>query len=79
MLLLGLGLVLLALKYWQIGVVAEWTWWAVLTPFPLAVVWWTLADYFGYTKKKVLQRELARKQARIDKHRAAMSPGRPRR
>lgn len=69
MLLLGLGIILLALKYLEIGPVAEWSWWWVLSPFAGAVVWWTWADWTGYTKRKAVERENARKQERIDKSR----------
>jgi small Trp-rich protein len=72
MLFLGLGLVLLALKYLEIGAVAAWPWWVVLAPFGLAVAWWAWADWSGYTKKKAVERENARKKARIDKSREAM-------
>ena len=75
MLFLGLGIVLLALKYLEMGPVAGWPWWAVLAPFGLAAAWWAWADWSGYTKKKVVERENARKQARIDKSRAAMGMG----
>jgi small Trp-rich protein len=79
MLFLGLGLVLLALKYFQIGAVAEWDWWWVLSPFGMAVVWWTLADYFGYSKIKAVKKEYARRQKRIEKHRAGLGMTRGRR
>jgi small Trp-rich protein len=72
MYLLGLGLVLLAMKYLEVGPVAAWEWWWVLTPFGLAVVWWAWADWSGYTKKKVVEKENARRQARIDKSRASL-------
>ena len=72
MLFLGLGIVLLALKYLEIGPVATWAWWVVLAPFGLAMAWWAWADWSGYTKKKAIQKENARKQARIDKSREAM-------
>jgi small Trp-rich protein len=75
MLFLGLGLVLLALKYLEIGPVAAWSWWWVLSPFALAVVWWTWADMSGYTKRKAVERENARKQARIDKNREQLGLG----
>jgi small Trp-rich protein len=67
MYLLGIGIVLLVLKYLEIGPVATWSWWIVLSPFALAVAWWTWADMSGYTKRKVVERENARRQARIDK------------
>ena len=72
MYLLGLGVVLLALKYLEIGPVAVWSWWVVLAPFALAMAWWAWADSTGYTKRKVVEREERRKQARIDKSRDAM-------
>jgi small Trp-rich protein len=72
MLFLGLGIILLALKYLEIGSVAAWDWWVVLAPFGLAFVWWTLADYFGVSKRRAVKRDEARKQKRIEKSRAAM-------
>jgi small Trp-rich protein len=75
MLFLGLGLLLLALKYLEVGQVATWEWWVVLSPFGLAVAWWAWADWSGYTKKKAVDRENARKKARIDKSREALGMG----
>ena len=75
MLFLGLGIVLLLLKYLEVGVVANWSWYLVLSPFVLAVAWWTWADWSGYTKRKAIARENARKQARIDKNRADLGLG----
>jgi small Trp-rich protein len=72
MLFLGIGLVLLALKYFEIDPVAAWSWWAVLSPFALAVAWWSWADWSGYTKRRAMDRENARKQARLDKQREAI-------
>ena len=69
---LGLGLVFLALKYLEIGPVATLAWWWVLSPFGLAVLWWTWADASGYTKKKAMERENARRQDRIDRNHVAM-------
>jgi small Trp-rich protein len=36
------------------------------------VVWWTWADWSGYTKRKAVEKENARKQARIDKSKEAI-------
>ena len=69
---LGLGVVLLALKYLEIRPVALWSWWTVLAPFALAVAWWAWADATGYTKRKAVEREARRTKARIDKSRSAM-------
>ena len=68
----GLGVVLMLLKYLEIAPVVNWSWWAVLAPFGIASAWWAWADSTGWTKKKAMQREDARRQARIDKNREAI-------
>lgn len=72
MLFLGVGILLVALKYLEIGPVAAWSWWVVLAPFGLAVAWWSWADWSGYTKRKAVSRENDKRQARVDKSRQAM-------
>ena len=72
MLFLGLGIILLAMKYLEFGPVAAWSWWVVLSPFGLAVAWWTWADWSGYTKRKAVERENAKRQARIDKSKESL-------
>ncbi|MEO7242474.1 MAG: TIGR04438 family Trp-rich protein [Variovorax sp.] len=67
---LGLGILALALKYFEIGVVATWSWWLVLLPFALAAVWWQFADSSGYTKRKQMEKEQARHDERIERHRS---------
>ena len=75
MYLLVVGIILLVMKYLEIGPGAERSWWVVLSPFALAVLWWTWADWSGYTKRKAVERENARKQARIDKSREQLGLG----
>lgn len=72
MLFLLLGIVLLVMWYAEIDPVAAWSWYVVLAPFGLAVLWWWWADATGYTKKKAVEKENAKKAARIEKSRAAM-------
>ena len=72
MLFVGLGLVLLVLKFMEIGPVAMWDWWIVLSPWAMAVAWWAWADSTGYTKRKEMEREDARRDARIERSREAM-------
>ncbi len=72
MYLLLMGVLGLVLKYLEIGPVASWSWWLVLTPFALAVAWWAWADASGYTKRKEVEKMDERKQKRIDKQRIAM-------
>ena len=69
---LGLGLLGIALKLLEVGVVATWSWWVVLSPFALAVAWWAWADASGYTKRKVIEKENARRQERIDRQRSRL-------
>ena len=69
---LGLGLLLVVLKLQELTVVATWPWWGVLTPFGLAAAWWSWADYSGYTKRKVVERENQRAKARVDRQRQSM-------
>ena len=69
---LGLGVVLLLLKYLGIGPLADWSWWWVLSPFALAVVWWAWADASGYTKRKAMEIEEKRLQDRRDRTKSAL-------
>jgi small Trp-rich protein len=68
----GLGILLLALKYLEVDPVAAWSWVAVLSPFGIAIAWWAWADSSGWTKRKAMQRENEKKQARIDKNRESL-------
>ena len=81
MYLLGLGIVLLLLKYLEIGPVATWGWLWVLSPFALAALWWVWADATGYTKKKAVERMDKKKQERRDRQKEArgLSPVKKRR
>ena len=72
MLFLLLGLLGVALKYLEVGMVAGWSWWIVLSPFAMAVAWWAWADSSGYTKRRVIEREDRRKQDRIDRQKTNM-------
>ena len=76
MILLGLGIVLLALKYFEVAPVAAWSCWLVLLPFALTVAWWAWADASGYTRRKAIEREERRRSDRIERQREAMGQGR---
>ena len=75
MYLLIIGIALVLLKYLEIGPVATWTWWWILTPFALTVLWWAWADATGYTKRRVMDRIDQRKQDRLNKQKAALGMG----
>ena len=57
------------LKYLEIAPVAALSWLWVLSPFAMAMAWWSWADASGYTQKRAMERELARKNARIARNR----------
>lgn len=69
---LGLGVVLLLMKYMEVAPVAAWSWLVVLAPFALAVAWWAIADATGYSKKKEMDKMEKRKNDRLAKNRNAM-------
>lgn len=72
MYLLVLGVVMLLLKYLEIGPVAKLDWWQVFIPFGLATLWWGWADWSGYTKRRAMQQMEKRKASRIEKSREAL-------
>lgn len=80
MYLLGLGIVLLLMKYLEVDPVAAWSWWVVLAPFALAVAWWFWADTTGYTKRKAMEKMDQKKKDRIEKQREqlGLKPGKRR-
>jgi small Trp-rich protein len=69
---LGLGLLLLFMKFMELGPVANLSWLVVLAPFGFAALWWWWADSTGYTKKKAMEREDDKRQARIDRTKEAI-------
>jgi small Trp-rich protein len=76
---LGAGVILLLLKYLEIGPVGQWDWakdwYWFAAPFVLAVVWWAWADASGYTKKKAMDKMDKRKANRLEKNREALGLG----
>lgn len=69
------GLVALVWNYWRIGFVGDMSWWWALSPFVMAVAWWTWADSSGYTKRKEMEKMDAKKKERIDRHKEALGLG----
>ena len=62
-----LGIFLLLMKSLAFAPVVSWSWWLVLLPFLLAVLWWAWADWSGYTKRSVVKKIELRKQKRNHK------------
>ncbi|MCD2456562.1 TIGR04438 family Trp-rich protein, partial [Staphylococcus aureus] len=50
------GLLLVLLKWAEFGVEASSSWWAVLAPFGVPVLWWAWADASGYTKRQQMRK-----------------------
>lgn len=67
-----MGIAALVMKYLELGPVAALPWWAVLSPFGMAVVWWAWADSSGYSKRVEIELMEKRKQERIDRQRKQM-------
>lgn len=80
MYLLVIAVVLTALKYLEIGPVANMDWMWILGVYGLTIVWWAWADKTGYTKRKAMEKMEQRKQDRINKNKEAMgiAPRKPR-
>lgn len=72
MFLLIAGVALTIWNYLRIGLVADSSWWWVLSPFLMAMAWWAWADATGYTKRKQMEKMDKKKQERIDKQREAL-------
>ena len=70
-----IGIATLLMKYLEFGPVATWSWWVVLSPFAMAVVWWAWADKSGYTKRVEMDKMEKRKKDRIERQREAMGMG----
>jgi small Trp-rich protein len=73
------GVILLLLKFLEIGPVGQWDWadkwWVFAAPFALAVVWWAWADASGYSKRREMDKMEQRKKDRLAKNREALGIG----
>lgn len=50
-----LGILFVGMKLLEVGPPVEWSWWQVLVPFPLAVIWWTWSDKTGLTQRRAMK------------------------
>lgn len=67
MFFLAIGVLAVLLKSLGVEPVASSSWFLVLLPFVLAVIWWAWADGTGYTQRKAMQRMDEKKAARREK------------
>jgi small Trp-rich protein len=64
-----IGCLLLALKMGEVDPVAAWSWWIILAPFGLAVLWWAFSDSMGLTQAREIRKMEDRK---VERRRRAM-------
>ena len=76
MYLLGLGLLVLVLRWQAVGPFADLSWWWVAAPFVAAALWWQWADASGYTKRRAMERDEQRKDERRERQREALGRSR---
>lgn len=64
MLFVFLALLYLLLKFLDVAWLASYSVWWVCLPLGFAAVWWSLADKYGYTQRKAMERMEEKKEAR---------------
>lgn len=72
MIFLLIGIIFLGMKFLEIAPIATQSWWLVMAPFALAVVWWQFVDASGLTKKREIEKEQRKKKERLEKSRSAL-------
>lgn len=72
---LFLGIALLLLKMTDTTSVAGWSWWLVLSPFGLAVAWWSFADSIGLTQRRAMDKMEQKKADRRTRNLEALGLG----
>lgn len=73
-----IGVLLLVAKMAEFGPTADWSWWIVLAPFGLAVVWWQFSDSTGLTQRRAMDKMDERKKQRRERALEALGMNRPR-
>lgn len=68
----GIGVLMLVMHFGGIGPVGQWVWadkwWVILSPFPMAIIWWAFVDSTGWTQKKAMDKVDAMREARRQQH-----------
>ena len=70
-----LGIALLALKLAEFGPVPNWSWWIVLAPFALAVLWWGFVDATGMRHRRAMEKMERTKAERRSRNLEALGMG----
>ena len=61
------GVLLLVAKMAEFGPFATWSWWIILAPFLVAILWWQFADSTGWTQRRAMDKMEQRKTDRREK------------
>lgn len=72
------GVLLLLAKLAEFGPFGAWSWWIILAPFGLAILWWQFADKSGWTQRKVMDKMERRKEERRQKAMESLGLGKRR-
>lgn len=75
MLFVLLGVVLMAMRLLEFGPVALWSWWWILSPFGLAILWWSWSDKSGRTERKAMEVHDTKRKERRKKSLHALGMG----
>ena len=67
-----IGVLLVALKLAEVEPVVGWSWFWVLLPLGVAVLWWEYADRSGYNKRKEIEKMEEKKRQRRVQNMAAL-------
>ena len=68
MYLLIIGFLLVLMKFMELGPVASWSWWIVLSPFMIILFWWEVVERIFKLREKREASQLAKeKKERADR------------
>jgi small Trp-rich protein len=66
------GVILVVLKFAEVGPVSEWSWFWLAVPFGLAVAWWAFADLSGLTQRRAMNKMEEKKRQRRERDMKAL-------
>jgi small Trp-rich protein len=68
MYLLIIGFLLVLMKFMDFGPPADWSWWVILSPFIVIIIWWEVIEKIFKLREKREEAKLAQeKKERLDR------------